>query len=80
MGRLQMTINTHCLGILGCFKVVLNINSLEMGSTNSKEELPPRPAIVHVAKTIQPSGTKKISSTDPWEEDAPNKLLAPRAA
>ena len=71
-----MTTNTHCLGILGCFVVVLSINSLEMGITNSEEDRP----LSMCAKAIQPSGSKKISSTDPWEVDAPNKLLAPRAA
>ena len=50
MGRLQMTTYTHCSGILGWFMVVLNINSLEMAITNSEEDQPPRPALVHVCK------------------------------
>ena len=33
-----------------------------------------------VVKAIQPSESRKISSTGPQEEEAPNKLLAPRAA
>ena len=53
MERLQMTTYTHCLGILGWFMVVLNINSLDMAITNSEEDQPPSSKYIYVCTVIE---------------------------